>query len=243
MNYYHYDALERINGRKEATDFYNQLCKKSVKYFKKYFDNYRNRRIDNEHGFNYGSEQVVKTFLTLALNEITGTFFLQENPINRKKRTDDNSFETGNGRLDYWAHYKRTSYLIEVKDSWIRYKGKTNSFTFYSNINQLLKKAKLQIHSMKSQKAYMISDKMYGLGLIIAPIYYRVNKNEITPSFNLDLKTREVFNNDALKNGFNIISVWRLPNEYLEKEIYVNKRKQKENTIGVAFLGWLEKRP
>lgn len=240
MNYFYINNFHKAKGKKDASIFFDKLCRHSLFYFKKYYD--RPLRKYREHGFSYGSEQVIKTFITLAINDITDTFFIQENPVSRRKMpSKENPSRKGNGRVDYLAHYNKTSFLIEVKDSWIRYYDETNEFTFYKNIKYLLKKAKNQVHTVRDRDSYKNSKNLYGIALVVAPIYYRIDKNEKFSSFVLDSQTKEILEETALNLGFNVFSFWKLPKHYLEDEFFVNHRKQKENNVGLAFLGWIKK--
>ncbi|RMG39966.1 MAG: hypothetical protein D6732_03540 [Methanobacteriota archaeon] len=80
-----------------------------------------------EHGFYYG-EQQTKTFVTSSLDSICNSEVMQEYSVDRRKKDDkEESDVEGNGNVDYWCRYgvsTKTSILIEVKQSWIRYYDK-----------------------------------------------------------------------------------------------------------------------
>jgi len=237
MNYFCEHNLERKAGSKEISTFFDYLCQYTITYLKKYYDNFPKEL--KEHGFEYG-EQQLKTFLTLSLGKLTNHYFIQESPIDKKYfDSKHKTHSTSYGRTDYWATYKNSSFLIEVKNGWIRYHSKFNDFTFYSYLTSLLNKSMEQINDVDSKMIYKYSLRLFGLGLVVAPIFYNVKISDEIPVLILDNKIRDTLTYNAFKMGSNICSFWKLPENYIKPpEIYDNK---KFGILALAFIGRYKK--
>lgn len=168
-HYFLTHKLNRKSGTSEAIEFYDSICLETIEAFKKYYK--KMPKYAKEHGFLH-KEQQVKTFLTLAIGKVTDCSFLQEHPTDRlknQKKAKNNS--TTAGHFDYWANYKKSSFLIEVKHNWIRYYPEDNRFTFYKVLDDNLKHAVDQVDEIADKTGFKYAQNLFGLGLIVAPVF------------------------------------------------------------------------
>ena len=80
---------------------------------------------------------------------------------------------------------------------------------------------------------------MFGLGLVIAPIFYRIphEKEPLKLKFSSDII--ETLSKQAISSGSNAFYFWKLPASYLcEETPYADN---KENIVGLAILGRYKK--
>lgn len=232
------DDLDNLNGTKEARNFFNEVCLNTINGLKKY---YKDMPSDSpEHGFEH-TEQQMKSFLTPAIYAVSESF-LQECPIDRIKQKGRRTkkVQLGNGRLDYWANYNKCSFLIEVKQNWIRYYPRNNSFTFYSNLKNRLDSVVDQIGRMHAKTHYNYRERLFALGLVVAPIFVR---NEDVKKLYLKKQIIEVLENETQNIGANALGFWRLEKEFLYPYEFENKEgiKIKEFYPGLAFIGKIKK--
>lgn len=116
-------------------------------------------------------EQVTKGFITIAINKITKTNFLQELPIKRKDGGNER-----NGKIDYFARYKNINLLIEVKQ--IRTSTKKGEIVLNPSINLCLEECINQIQSIKNPTSIDDAEGIwYGIAMCIVPLYVSKKMN------------------------------------------------------------------
>ena len=230
-------SYKTFNGAIETRDFLDKVFKETIKAIKKYYDcqpdSYK------EYGFEFGEEQV-KTFLTVALNNVTKGNFIQEYPLNRKYREHDNSdFFSANGYLDYWASFSKCDYLLEIKHGWIRYYIDSGEYTIYQKTIDKFQSSISQLDSIEYKTDLKINNHLFGIGLIVAPIYVRNKKPDTLndpDSFN-DFLFEEV-----KKLGGDFIGIWHLESEYLQEFTYeTDSGTYKEYYPTLLFFGKIKK--
>lgn len=227
------DDLDNLKGAKEARIFFNEICLNTVNGLKKY---YKDMPSDSpEHGFEY-SEQQMKSFLTPAFHAVSESF-LQECPIDRIKQRGGRTkkVQLGNERLDYWANYNKCSFLIEVKQNWIRYYPEDNSFTFYNNLKNRLESVVDQIGRMHSKTHYNYREHLFAFGLVVAPIFVA---DEDVKKMELKKQTIEALENEAQNIRANALGFWRLEEEFLYPREFEDGI---EFYPGLAFIGKIKK--
>lgn len=220
---------------KQSVAFFNALCTETINALKRYQDYY------NEPGFYYG-EQQTKTFLTIALGNITNGAVLQEVPADRKIiNLEDESKQKSlyKGRLDYWATYKESSFLIELKQSWLRYYGTTDEYSFYKHIEDQLKASIKQIDQLDNKMSFKIKENLFGLGMVVIPVFCRDDdfpKMSIKKNFDFICEEFE-------KCGANIVSIWDIEKQYKHTQYYTDKNEiDKQNHYpALLFIGKLKK--
>lgn len=218
-----YDLVEK---------FYISFFKTTVKWLKKYHCHLL--EISRDHGFIYG-EQQVKTYLTLALGEISDGYMMQENPINR------NVIPFGKrnpllrcGWTDYWVTVKSISYMIEVKDGMIQYLPEDRFFDF-QYASSLLRATIKQVRNTSEKMNYRFGDHLFGLGLVVCPIYCKGKRGAKLPSLKLNTANKEALSEGFRKLGANACAVWALPKQYI---LPVEDNSSKPfQWIGMAFIG------
>lgn len=100
-NYFTVSEVSKINGYEEATEFFDSTFEQLILSFKSYYKSQPEN--EKEFGFEYG-EQQTKTYLTIALGNVTSGNLIQEYPLNRKYyeqklfRIKEVNYR---GRLDY----------------------------------------------------------------------------------------------------------------------------------------------
>ncbi len=232
--YYMYlDAVESENF-KEAKTFYKKFLEETVVSLQKYYQSQK------ESGFSFGEEQV-KTFLTIALAEVTNHNVMQEYPLERKTDKKKGKYKHKTGRLDYWANFKNSDFLIEVKHGWIRYYPEFHKTTFYKRYNCLFQDAIKQVRSIKNKSGYKSSKHLFGLSLMVAPYFVKsLDKGSSTINFDRSFKNQLA---QLLKDSKgNIGCFWRLESKEIEKISYTERNKTYlEYYPGVLFLGKLVK--
>lgn len=229
------DDLDNLKGTKDARTFFNEICLKTVNGLKKY---YKDMPPDYpEHGFVHG-EQQMKSFLTPAFYAVSESF-LQEHPIDRIKQRGRRTkkVQLGNGRLDYWANYNKCSFLIEVKQNWIRYYPEKNSFRFYSSLKNRLDSAVDQIGRMHAKTHYNYRENVFAFGLVVAPIFV---KDEDVKKLDLKKQIIEDLENKAQNIGANALGFWRLEEEFLYP-YEIENEEGIEFYPGLAFIGKIKK--
>jgi len=223
-------CLEEITnypGKKDAVGFFKDLCIETTHAL----NDYSKHQERYEHGFEM-REQPVKTYLTISLGKITKNNVIQEYSIERNCFHKKDKNKTNTGRLDYWASIEKTAFLIEVKHGWVRY-YKKNVFKFYSELMDKMDEANKQIDKIIDKKNLHDEKKrLFGLSLIVAPIYGRNVKFETMhfSSENLDYYWKQCKN-----IGANIVGIWRLSNDYNQNVDFT------DNIYGVFFIGKLKK--
>lgn len=236
MSYYKNNHIANYKGRTQAIKFFDAFCERAIHHFKRYFDCLPGNL--KEHGFEY-TEQRTKTYLTLALGDVSKGYFMQEHPADRKILNNrGRHIDDAKARMDYWAVVGRHSYLIEVKEAWIRYKG-ANRFTFHHYIGKRLEDAMDQIDTLSERKMFNFQKRMFSLGLVVCPIYYRIPKNDPKLTLRLNSKVLETLEKKARAAGSNIFYLWSLPQKYLRDDdpegdcVY--------NVLGLIFIGKIKK--
>ena len=163
------DNLNDMSGMRVTRSLLDRLFKETIRLMKRYYNNFDNDT--HEYGFYY-SERQLHTFLTPAIDKLTGGFFLFESPIKRGKSGRRGAYE---GRVDYWLNYRNSSYLLELKHAWIRahFKDKGETFTFY-NLKESFDKAISQLDDAEDKiLRFMYRKNMFGIALAVVPVFAR----------------------------------------------------------------------
>jgi hypothetical protein len=232
-----FEEITNFHGKKDALSFFNSLCLETIKALKDYYI-HQNK---TEHGFEM-REQQVKTYLTIALGKITGNNVIQEYTIDRNKSDKDKDYTDEGisiGRLDYWTGYNKTNFLIEVKHGWVRY-YQENEFTFYSGLAKKITSATKQINNITPKKHLHDKKHMFGLSLLIAPIF---GWNTEFKVIKMSQQNLDYYWKECKKRGANIIGFWRINNEYNNTNSFENDNGKSftEDFYGVFFIGRLKK--
>jgi len=166
-------------------EFQESFCQRVFKYAR-----HRLQDLDTggfEHAFYYG-EEVTKTFVTGALDDVCKSNVMQEYSVERKKTASKNKRSTANGKLDYWCGYgdlTKISILMEVKQHWIQYRSPNHPKPWTvskGGIKRHHDKANEQIRDIKD-KTLLAVGSLYGLALTILPIYVRYKSKEEDPVY------------------------------------------------------------
>jgi hypothetical protein len=232
------DDLDNLKGTKEAKEFFNEVCLNTINGLKKYY--FDMPADSKEHGFEY-REQQMQSFLTPAISTVTNGSFLQECPIDRirQKGRRTKKVRLGNGRLDYWANYDKCSFLIEVKHNWIRYYPSDNYFTFYSSLKNRLDLAVEQIDKMYKKTNYNYRNRLFALGLVVAPIFVQ---DENVKKLILKEQIIKDLENKTQNIGANVLGFWSLEKEFLfPYEFEEEGKKIIQFYPGLAFIGKIKK--
>ena len=236
-DFFRWENITHLRGKKESVNLFDNLSIETINYLKRYYDNFPKNL--KEHGFWHG-EQQVKTFLTLALGKITNGYVIQEHPISRRESRAKKAIY--NGRVDYGANYYSSSFLIEVKHHWIRYKPKTDDFIFYNGISLHMKTAISQIDRIKEKIGFNYYKNLFGLGLIVSPIFIRTKQKDIEYNIRITNKLIDQLANDARNAGANILAMWKTgDNYYLDNSYKEDDEKYFEYFPGLIFIGKVKK--
>lgn len=260
-DFYLFDCLDNKDGSITVRKFFLKTCIYTIKYLKKYYKNLSKNGYQ-EHGFE-DHEQQIKSFFTPALNIVTNTFFLQEQPIERRRKRKFKKYEKVNkkiskGRVDYWASYGKYSFFIELKHGWIKFYSKrfnkykniedhkyySKIFTIYKYTKQRLKSAWKQNKRIKRNRDIELNKILYPIALVICPIYVeeKIPKNQKKydkpPIFNSEIFTI-LINLIKKQMRANIIGIWRLPRKYLIYNQF--NKKEQEYYPALCFIGKIKK--
>ncbi len=147
-------------GTRIARSFLDQLmgglAKRSLKYYE----------LTREHVFAYG-ERPIYSVLFPAILDISDAA-LAELPITRKPRGGNKS----SGRVDYWATYRDTVILLEVKHAFYATRsGRLPKWTkdFWAQVVHQAKS--LRTNEIREQALRYRKDKLLVIGLLIVPTW------------------------------------------------------------------------
>jgi len=138
----------------------NEIERTLKKYQKATADIFGDEDVERPHHI---YEQVTKGFITVALNKVTGTNFLQELPVKRKIND-----KVKNGKVDYFARYKSIRVLIEVKQS--RVSVQQGKLKIGDKLKKSFKNAIIQIDNI-SKRTSIEDGVWYGVAICIVPFY------------------------------------------------------------------------
>ena len=239
-SYFSVFNLSEINGAKETQRFLDSLFRETINSFKRYFDNQPNDA--KEYGFEF-REQQVKTYLTIALNEVTKGNFMQEYPNSRifHRKGSKKNIEQSTGFIDYWADMKESTYLMEIKHQWIKYHPETDEYTFYSYLQGKFKQSVAQIDSIENKMNLKTKKHLFGIALTIVPVFVKNNPLE---RIILDKETINFFIKECMggkdEMRANVLGGWILEENYLQEFNY-SEDSESEYYPAVLFLAKVKK--
>lgn len=216
-----------VNGK--TKEFIKELLVETVKNCKKYHSE------TGDHLFIYRERQF-NSAICPAINEIADCFVMQH-PIRRKPRGE----QSYSGRLDYWIHYKKMDFLLELKHE---YYGYRKAHLIPQQISDRLAEAIHQLKNIKKDEVRRIrnSDIANKVALAVVVFYSgtrksvndgtKADENKIRESFKFLLGNLE----DSLgSDTINVRALWML-HEDLTEEIERGKKIYVYPAVG--FVGY-----
>lgn len=158
------DDITDDQGSRVIRDFLSQLAESFAKRSAKYM------RLVQESPFAY-SERQSSSLLAPALSEISEAF-LMEFPTKRKDRKLD--YDT-HGWIDFWALFRNIDFYIELKHSYLSYRGQSitsKTERRWKSVNQQVKDCKKDILTTIDSRGFIT------LPIQIIPIYESRRENE-----------------------------------------------------------------
>lgn len=221
------NEISKANGQIVAKDFLESIALSFID------NSYKYMNLVRETPFAYRERQANSIFAP-ALSKVADSFFM-EFPTNRQnKKQGYNNY----GWIDYWAYYRNIDFYLELKHSYISYRGRSiteKTFQRWQKANEQTKDCVTNLQVSYGSRGFMT------IPIQIIPIYEVRKNNEDSEGVENAEILEEIHDlvHDSLKPRPNWSCLW-IPHRDLTNTAFHEYEDRNEFYPGVIIVTRIE---